>query len=822
VDQRRLRIAHVACGCNLRGGIERGMYELCRRQAADHDVHIFAEDCELGVPGVTFHPVGRAGRPWALKQLTFFFDSARALRSERRKAPFDIVHGHAPCATRLDVATAHSVHAVGNAEVKFGLGFPRRALRYARTTEPLLLWLMAYNFRPNRCGRAIAISQRVKQELMKTFGFPEERIDLIYRGVDSDQFTPAHRPRVRADLRARLGILPGQAAAMFVGNTFRHKGLGVLLEAMNLIAPQERPHLIVVGATSDRDLSLPAAKKQARELGISPWCHFTGRAERVEEMYAAADFLVFPTWYEPFGQVITEAMSSGLPVICSRIAGAAELITEGREGVLIAHPQDPGEVAAKMRALAVDPALCERLGQAGRQLAVAQNWDREAALHMDCYRQVLAQRQRSEAGAVNRAFPAAIPVLSPARHSRETDRLCIAQITFACHRRGGVERVVYELSRRLGRDHDVHIFAGSCELEAEGVTFHPLPVIPWPWVANHFGFFLGARRALRREQARRGEFDIVHVQGIPAWINADIATAHSVHCVGTDAQNALLPAWKRACRYARTADPLMRGITAYNFRPAHCRRVIAISEGVKRDVAAAFGMPPDHIEVVHNGVDLDTFSPARREKTRSAVRSRIGLAPEATVALFVGNEFQRKGLDVLLKALARLDPSIRPFLLVVGNPRDPVLTLAHCRQLAAELGIAPWTRFVGATAGVEDYFAASDFLVLPTIYEPFGLVILEALAAGLPAVFSRLAGASDIVRDGREALLIDHPTDPGEVAARMQPLAESAELRLRMGAAGRKTALSYSWDIIADRTLACYEEVLSERTAALAGAGGAL
>lgn len=822
MDQRRLRIAHVACGCNLRGGIERGMYELCRRQAADHDVHIFAEDCELGVPGVTFHPVRCAGHPWVMKQFTFFLNSVRTLRAERRKAPFDIVHGHAPCATRLDVVTAHSVHRVGNAQVKFGLGLPQRALRYARTTEPLVLRLMGYNFRPDRCGRAIAISRRVKQELMDSFGLPEERIDLIYRGVDSDQFSPAHRLRVRAELRARLGIPPAHAAAIFVGNTFRRKGLGVLLRAMNLIRPHERPHLIVVGATTDGDLSLSAAKKQAWDLGISPWCHFTGRADRVEEMYAAADFLAFPTWYEPFGQVITEAMASELPVICSRIAGAAELITEGREGLLIAHPQDPGEIAARMRALAADPTLRERLGQAGRRLAVEQTWDREAALHMDCYRRVFAQRQRGEAGAVSRAFPTPTPVLSLAHRPRKTDRLRIAQVTFACHRRGGVERVVYELSRRLGRDHDVHIFAGSCELEAEGVTFHPLPVIPWPWVANHLGFFLGGRRALRREQVRGGEFEIVHVQGIPVWFDADVATAHSVHCVGTDAQSALLPAWKRACRYAKTADPLMRGMTAYNFRPAHCHRVIAISERVKRDVAAAFGMPPDHIEVVHNGVDLETFSPARREKTRAAVRSRIGLAPEATVALFVGNEFQRKGLDVLLKALARLNPSIRPFLLVVGDPHDPILTLAHCRQLAAELGIAPWTRFVGATAEVEDYFAASDFLVLPTVYEPFGLVILEALAAGLPAVFSRLAGASEIVRDGREALLIDHPTDPGEVAARMQPLAESAELRLRMGAAGRKTAFNYSWDIIAERTLACYEKVLSERAVALAGTGGAL
>jgi len=379
-------------------------------------------------------------------------------------------------------------------------------------------------------------------------------------------------------------------------------------------------------------------------------------------------------------------------------------------------------------------------------------------------------------------------------------RLRIAQITSACHPRGGIQRVVYELSKRLARDHDVHIFAGSCELQAEGVTFHKLPVVPWPWVVKHLGYFLTTRWALLREQAR-APFDIVHVQGIPSAVESDVTTAHSVHCVGTNAQKEHMPRGERIARYVKTMEPLMMWLTSYNFYPDRCKRVIAISEHVKRDVVNTFGMAPENVDVTHNGVDVEAFF----------VRSKLGLQADQVTALFVAHDFKWRGLGVLIKALARLAPEERPYLIVVGYGRDPLLSLVECKRLCAESGVAQWIRFVGAVENVEDYLAAGDFFVLPTVYEAFGIAILEALASGLPVIFSRLAGATDIVADGREALLIEDPTDPCEVAAGIRVLADSAPLRARMGAAARETALNYSWDLVTQRTLNCYETLLSRR-----------
>jgi len=393
--------------------------------------------------------------------------------------------------------------------------------------------------------------------------------------------------------------------------------------------------------------------------------------------------------------------------------------------------------------------------------------------------------------------------------TRRNGRLRIAQVTFACHRRGGIERVVYELSRRLAREHEVHVFAGSCELEDGAVIFHKVPVLRWPWALSHLAYFVTTARALRRSEAR-APFDIIHVQGVPSAVASHVTTAHSVHCRATQRQKRFLPAYQRAWRYAKTLEPLVMWLTGYNFRPRRCRRVIAISRHVKDDVVVAFGMPPERVEVIPNGVDVEEFTPVGSAAERRDLRRRLCLDPDRVIALFVANDFKWKGLDTLIRSLARIAPERRPLLLVVGDSRDSILTRRQCERLARQEGVAAEVRFIGAVSDVAPCYRAADFFVLPTVSEPFGIAILEALACGLPAVFSRLAGAADIVEDGREAVLLDDPTDPEELAGKMAALAGDGARREGMGRAARAASLRYSWDAIAERTLACYAGVLSE------------
>ena len=394
VGRERLRIAQVAFALHCRGGVEKSAYELCLRLAADHEVHVFAERCELSCPGLTVHPVRPVSRPWLLRHMAFFFSSARSLKEEAGYRPFDIVHVHSPCAARCDLATAHSVYRVGERCIRPHLTRLQRARRRLTAGGPALPAIAAYNYQPRRCARVIAVSRKVKREVMDSFGMPEDRVDVVYCGVDSEKFHPNTAKRVRERLRSQMKLAPQAVAAIFVANVFKGKGLDVLLRAAALLGPRERPYLIVVGETRDRNFSLDAARRMARDLGLAEWVRFLGKVERVEELYAAADLFCMPTLYEAFGQVVTEAMASGLPVIVSRAAGVAEILQEGREALLLEDPSDPREVAARLRVLAASPDLRERMGAAARRTALTCSWDRVAELNLASYRSVLLCREK--------------------------------------------------------------------------------------------------------------------------------------------------------------------------------------------------------------------------------------------------------------------------------------------------------------------------------------------------------------------------------------------------------------------------------------------
>ncbi len=109
------------------------------------------------------------------------------------------------------------------------------------------------------------------------------------------------------------------------------------------------------------------------------------------------------------------------------------------------------------------------------------------------------------------------------------------------------------------------------------------------------------------------------------------------------------------------------------------------------------------------------------------------------------------------------------------------------------------------------YYAASDVLLLPSLYEPFGLSILEAMASGLPVLVSRDSGAAELINDGVDGLLINDPTDVAEISAKLGALLKDADLRTRLGKQARRAALQYPWDRVARETEEVYERVLLQK-----------
>lgn len=189
--------------------------------------------------------------------------------------------------------------------------------------------------------------------------------------------------------------------------------------------------------------------------------------------------------------------------------------------------------------------------------------------------------------------------------------------------------------------------------------------------------------------------------------------------------------------------------------------VLCTSQREVDDLRRLYGVPHDVLHVVPNGYDGSRFTPANRGTSRAQVRAAMGLADGDISLLFVVNELHRKGFAVLLEAVAALsDPRLG--IDVVGR-----VTAQGWESTIARLGLAGRVRWHGATATVERYMAAADSLVLPTQYEPFGLVVVEALASGLPVIVSELAGAAPAVTPDCGRLLRD-PQDADELAAHLQ------------------------------------------------------
>lgn len=233
--------------------------------------------------------------------------------------------------------------------------------------------------------------------------------------------------------------------------------------------------------------------------------------------------------------------------------------------------------------------------------------------------------------------------------------------------------------------------------------------------------------------------------------------------------------------------------------------VICISRMVKRDILRHFKISPDKLRVIYNSIDCEQFHPQLRESHRQTLREQLGIPADSTALVFVGAGFERKGLSVALRALAKA--ATNGHLIVVG--RDKRAKRYHA--LAAQLGIAERVHFVGTQADVRPYYAAADALIFPTLYEPFGNVHLEAMAMALPILTSDHAGAAEWVVPGINGFV----HDPLDVAAfaRSISLLDKPESCQRLGHAARKTVEPYTPAAMAAQLTDLYQELLANRLA---------
>ena len=295
----------------------------------------------------------------------------------------------------------------------------------------------------------------------------------------------------------------------------------------------------------------------------------------------------------------------------------------------------------------------------------------------------------------------------------------------------------------------------------------------------------------------RGQYDVTHSYG--NVVGCDVITAQSCHRAGMDVIKSLPKKSIKSYLNYGIADRVRLSIEHRNYTERRYRKVIAVSGGVRREIMQYYNVPGKDIEVIPNGVDLVEFTPEHREELREAVRGRLGIGADDFVLIFVAHEFDRKGLESIVRALSIPKLKEVKVLVLGGDNKIPYL------QLATKLGVEKQVLFLGSVTDISTYYAASDVFVLPTYYEAFSLATLEAAASGLPLLVTKVNGTEELVREGYNGYFVAR--DGESIAEKLEFILSDSQKLRELGMNARKSAEQYSWDVIADKTLSVYEKI---------------
>lgn len=358
--------------------------------------------------------------------------------------------------------------------------------------------------------------------------------------------------------------------------------------------------------------------------------------------------------------------------------------------------------------------------------------------------------------------------------------LSLTFVAHEVHRRGGQERAAAEVLTRLATEVDLTVVARVCELPGVRARFTRVAVPGRPAVVSSALFARAAAAAARRVGSQL-------VQSIgAAALEADLVTAQFCQAAFTARFGGLrgggaVRGYLQSRVQARFVADERRSYTA-----ARLRHVIAVSSGVARELQEHYHVPPDRITVIPNGVDSATFHPVDA-MARRTLRHRLGLPADACLALFLGGDWERKGLRDAISAVAGV-PDVELVVVGAGN-QSPM------REHAARVGAAGQVRFVGRSAEPERWYQAADLLLFPSRYEAFSLVTLEAAASGLPIIAHAINGTEDLITDGENGFLSDLGAEA--LRAHLTTLRDDRALRERVGSAAARSAQRYAWDRIA-------------------------
>jgi glycosyltransferase involved in cell wall biosynthesis len=380
-----------------------------------------------------------------------------------------------------------------------------------------------------------------------------------------------------------------------------------------------------------------------------------------------------------------------------------------------------------------------------------------------------------------------------ARGNRRRPR--VALLAHDIHDEGGMERACLELVDRASDQIDFVVISGRLDPRARGrVRWRrvPLPQRPFPLKFAAFYLLAGLRLALEH-------VDLVHTVGAIVPNKVDVASVHFCHA-GYQAAGAQQAAPGSRIRRlnARISHRLALITEPWSYRRGRLRLLAAVSCGVKEELRCFY--PGLDVCVTPNGVARDRFEPDAATYRR--MRQELGVQPGECVALFVGGDWDRKGLGVAIRGLAyALTDRARLRLWVVG-PGDR----SRFEALAANLGVGDRVHFFGRRADTELFYQAADVFVMPTVYETFCLAAFEAAACAVPLVVTPVHGVKDLVGPDTAGLRVRRT--PEAVGTALARLAADRGLRASLGASAYHRSAEFTWQRSVDAVVAVYAALL--------------
>jgi glycosyltransferase involved in cell wall biosynthesis len=365
-------------------------------------------------------------------------------------------------------------------------------------------------------------------------------------------------------------------------------------------------------------------------------------------------------------------------------------------------------------------------------------------------------------------------------------RILIVNKTFHPWYSAAAKYVFYLTKYFIAKGHEVHLLVTSYLYDIPKVTPHIVkPLInkePYRSASITLKFSLYSL-------LNNLKYDIIHSQGLNCFIGMNIITAHA---------------------FKSLQDKIVKG--SYDFKDYFMERlvfnqakvIIAPSNLAKKSLVKFYKIPEDKIRVVYHGVDIEEFSPATPSERQNLRKN--GVNDDSFVILFIG-EFKRKNLDDVLMALSKLNKNIK--LIVVGGKRAGGKT--YYMKMIEHLKLTSRVLFYDFVSQKQllELYKISDVYILPTLYDTFGLTVLEAMAVGLPVIVSRRAGVSELLLNTsvEEYFILNEISAEG-IRKRLELLMSDETLRRKLGLIARKIAEKWTWQKTAEETLKIYEEVV--------------